>query len=110
MTLLEEANAMLKELKQSTPAQFGPFMEFMKGAKHPGVLTDKAKNLTLVALAVANQCDWCIAIHVANAVKSGATREEVLEAAWLAVLMGGGPKLMYMKVVLDELARNIPAA
>jgi AhpD family alkylhydroperoxidase len=85
-------------------------MEFMKNAKADGVLDGKAKNLILVSLAVANQCDWCIAIHVANAVKSGATREEVLEAAWLAVLMGGGPKLMYMKVVLDELARNIPAA
>lgn len=109
MTLLEEANAMLKELKKATPDKFEPFMEFMKGAKHAGALTDKAKNLTLVALAVANQCDWCIAIHVTNAVKSGATSEEVLEAAWLAVLMGGGPKLMYMKVVLDELARHFPA-
>ncbi|MCM0755009.1 carboxymuconolactone decarboxylase family protein [Desulfovibrio aminophilus] len=102
MTLLEEANALFKELKKSTPPQFDSLMEFMKNAKAEGALDGKAKNLTLVSLAVANQCDWCIAVHVANAVKSGASREEILEAAWLAVLMGGGPKLMYLKVVLDE--------
>ncbi|MES9995948.1 carboxymuconolactone decarboxylase family protein [Desulfovibrio aminophilus] len=108
MPLLEEANALFKDLKKSTPAQFDSLMEFMKNAKADGTLDGKAKNLTLVALAVANQCDWCIAVHVANAVKSGASCEEILETAWLAVLMGGGPKLMYLKVVLDELARHSP--
>ena len=55
---------------------------------------------------MANQCDTCIAVHLADAVKSGAGREEILEAAWLAVLMGGGPKLTYLKYVLKELDAN----
>ena len=29
-----------------------------------------------------------------------------MEAAWLAVLMGGGPKLTYLKQVRDELEAN----
>lgn len=59
-----------------------------------------------MSLAVGMQCDSCIAVHVQGAVKAGATREEILEAGWLAVLMGGGPKLTYMKYVLEELAAN----
>lgn len=104
--LLDEFNATLKALKGETPGQLDGFMEFMKAAKADGAIPGKTKNLILVSLAVANQCDWCIAVHVANAFKTGATTQEVLEAAWLAVLMGGGPKLTYMKIVLDEIAAN----
>ncbi|MCK9241496.1 carboxymuconolactone decarboxylase family protein [Desulfocurvus sp.] len=104
--LLDEFNATLKALNDETPDQLAGFMGFMKAAKADGAIPGKAKNLILVALAVANQCDWCIAVHVANAIKTGATAEEILEAAWLAVLMGGGPKLTYMKIVRDEIAAN----
>jgi len=106
MTLLEEFNDLMKGLQKETPEQLKGFMDLMKSAKGEGDLSARTKNVILVSLAVANQCDWCIAVHVANAAKSGATRNEIMEAAWLAVLMGGGPKLTYLKLVRDELAAN----
>ena len=89
MTLLQEFHDLMKGLRKETPEQLHGFMDLMNSAKAEGELSSKGKNIILVALSVANQCDWCIAIHVANAVKTGATRGEVMEAAWLAVLMGG---------------------
>jgi alkylhydroperoxidase/carboxymuconolactone decarboxylase family protein YurZ len=49
---------------------------------------------------MAFQCAWCIAVPVKGCVDQSATKEEILEAAMLAVVMGGGPKLMYIKIVL----------
>jgi alkylhydroperoxidase/carboxymuconolactone decarboxylase family protein YurZ len=42
-------------------------------------------------------------VHVKNAVNEGASKEEILDAAMMAVVMGGGPKMMYFKVLYDEL-------
>jgi alkylhydroperoxidase AhpD family core domain len=107
MTLLEEANTLFKDLKKSTPAQFDSLHgvhEERQGRRSVGRQGQEPSPWW--PWPWPNQCDWCIAIHVANAVKTGASREEILEAAWLAVLMGGGPKLLYLKVVVDELART----
>ena len=106
MSLLQDFQATAKTLSKETPDQLGGFMKLMHAVEGEGVLPEKTKHLALVALSVANQCTTCIAVHVNGAVKAGADREEILEAAWLAVLMGGGPKLTYMQYVLRELAEN----
>lgn len=41
------------------------------------------------------RCDGCIAFHVHDAVKAGASRKEIVETIGVAVLMGGGPSVMY---------------
>jgi AhpD family alkylhydroperoxidase len=77
--------------------------EFMKGFKafHDaveanGVLDAKTLELVLVGIAVSRQCSYCIHFHVSRAFKAGATKQEILAAAQAAVLMGGGPSLMYL--------------
>ncbi len=64
-------------------------------------LSLKQKELVNVALSVAAQCEWCIALHVKNALNAGASRDELVEAGFLAVLMHGGPALMYLTPLLD---------
>ena len=106
MSLVDEFHDLVKGLRKETPEPMVGFLDLMRTAKADGALDAKTKNIILAALAVANQCDWCIALHVSNAVKSGATRAEIMEAGWLSVLMGGGPKLTYLKLVRDELEAN----
>lgn len=45
----------------------------------------------------------CIALHVEAAATLGASREEITQAAFMAVAMGGSPKLMYMMYVFEAL-------
>ncbi|EQD56132.1 carboxymuconolactone decarboxylase-related protein, partial [mine drainage metagenome] len=52
-------------------------------------------------MAVAAQCEWCIAFHVKSAVGLGATRGELMEAGFVAVVMHGGPGLTYLKPLVD---------
>lgn len=48
-----------------------------------------------MAIAIAMRCDGCIAFHVRDAIKAGATRDEVLETIGVAIVMGGGPSVVY---------------
>jgi len=66
-----------------------------------------------LAIGMSVRCEPCIYIHVEKALKAGATREQVLEAAGVAVMMQGGPTYTYLpKVVeaLDELKPEEAAA
>lgn len=69
----------------------------------------KEKELINTALAVAAQCEWCIAFHVRNAAQAGATKNEIIEAGFQAVIMHGGPAFMWMTPLIqaaDEFATD----
>jgi AhpD family alkylhydroperoxidase len=102
---LEQIKRLIGKLQQQQPESIKNFLSFMTSVEKEGALSVKQKELINVALAVAAQCEWCIALHVKGALDAGATREEILEAAMQAVLMHGGPALMYMtplEEALDE--------
>lgn len=76
-------------------------MNLVKEAEKPGALTTKEKELISIALGIAAHCAYCIALHVKNAIEAGATRQEIIEASFVAGLMGGGPSIAYIRLVLD---------
>lgn len=66
-----------------------------KEGKESNVLSSKVKELIALGMAITTQCDGCIAYHVRGALFAGATEEEIIETLGVAVLMGGGPALIY---------------
>jgi AhpD family alkylhydroperoxidase len=48
-----------------------------------------------LGIGIAARCDGCIAYHVHDALKAGASRKEIVETIGVAVLMGGGPAAVY---------------
>ena len=64
-------------------------------------LTVKVKELIAVGIAVQAGCDFCVAHHVEECIKAGATEEEIAEACGVAVLMGGGPALMHGGMAME---------
>ena len=103
MGRMEETNEMFGRLKDDMPKELSGFINFSQVTKADGAIDKKHKELILVALGVSSQCSWCIAMHVKGAVEAGCSKEEIIEAAMLSVVMGGGPKLMYMNVLYEEL-------
>ncbi len=77
----------------------GLFQKVMKD----GSLGVKEKELIAVAIAVAMHCPPCIRSHVQKCLDHGATRQQILEAASVAVVMAGGPGYMHLPVVLETL-------
>lgn len=60
------------------------------------------KELIAVALSVYIKCEYCIVAHIHNALEAGATREQVLEAAGVAVEFGGGPAMAYTATLVQD--------
>jgi AhpD family alkylhydroperoxidase len=71
------------------------FASLHKAAVADGALNKKTKELIALGIAIAARCGGCIAHHVHDAIKAGATREEIVETIGVAILMGGGPAMMY---------------
>ena len=64
-------------------------------ATKDGALDKKTKELMAISISICIRCEGCIAYHVNNAIKAGASREEVVETISVAVEMGGGPSTVY---------------
>ncbi|NIA03985.1 MAG: carboxymuconolactone decarboxylase family protein [Nitrospiraceae bacterium] len=107
MANMKEANDelmdVIKQMSEEYKDEMGSFMHFLKVVEQDGALKVKQKELIALAVGLAKQCKWCIAFHTKGALDAGATRQEILETAWVTVLMGGGPTLAHMKYVLDAL-------
>ncbi len=97
---LEEINRYLKKLRKKTPTQTRGFYNLLFSIETGKALDKKTKELIAIALSIITHCEWCIVFHVNEAIKAGAKEEEILESIWMAVLMGGGPALMYGQLAL----------
>src|SRR5947207_9017614 len=68
------------------------------------LLGAKVRELIALAVAVTTHCDGCITVHTGNAIKAGATKEEIAEALGVAVAMNAGAALVYSARVMDAYA------
>ncbi len=105
---LDEIMVLTNSLRQNYPTETNAFLGFLNKAESGKALDIHKKELINIALAVAAQCEWCIAFHVEQAVKSDATRDEIVEAGFMAVIMHGGPAYMYMTPLLNALDEFLP--
>jgi len=101
---LNKLGAQMQKLGKELPQVMGAFMKLDQECVKDGVLSNKVKELIAVGIAVTIKCKYCIRFHVAEAVKAGANRAEILEAAGVSIFMGGGPAVTFAaSVLLDEL-------
>jgi AhpD family alkylhydroperoxidase len=84
---------------------FGPFFQaLMKDSAAEGGLAARDKELIALAVGVAVRCEACIYTHAEKCLTLGATPRQVMDAAAVAVMMGGGPAYTYLPVVAEALA------
>ncbi len=70
------------------------------GAK-TGQLDPKTRELIALAVSVTSRCDGCITVHTGEALKHGASREEIAEALGVAVALNAGAAMVYSARVMD---------
>jgi len=66
-----------------------------------GVLDAKTRELIALAVAATTRCDGCISIHAAEAVKAGASREEMMEALAVAIALNAGAAAIYSSRIME---------
>ncbi|RJS27435.1 carboxymuconolactone decarboxylase family protein [Corallococcus sp. H22C18031201] len=72
----------------------------LSGAR-TGSLDAKTRELIALAVAVTARCDGCITVHAAEALKHGATHEEMADALSVAISVNAGAALVYSARVMD---------
>lgn len=99
----ERNAAAMKPVRESMPDTIKGFAALHQSVMKDGALSLAQKELIALSIGLALQCENCIYAHVRSAVTAGATREQVLEAAAVAVLMQGGPSYTYLPRVTEAL-------
>ena len=98
---LDQVAELTQRLSREYPDETRAFLGFLQKAEQGKALDLQVKELINVGLAVAAQCEWCIAFHVEQAARAGASRDAIVEAGFMAVVMHGGPAYMYMTPLFE---------
>ncbi len=96
-------------LGKEAPDVFSAFENTEKRVFAPGSLDAKTKHLIAIGICACIRCRHCAARHVSEALKAGATREELVEAATVAVALGGSPALTYAATAFREILDSFDA-
>ena len=76
------------------------FEAFSRQVFADGALPAKTKQLIAVAVAHVTQCPYCIRSHSKAALRQGATRQELMEAIWVAAEMRAGGAYAHAAIAL----------
>ena len=104
VSVFNEMNDFSVKLAEKCPDVAAAFFNLQDSIVYKeGALSIKEKEFIALGIAVSKGCEYCIYAHTAGAMRSGATEEEILEVASIAVYMQGGPGLTYIKYVFNAL-------
>lgn len=83
------------------PGVLNLFGQLHEEALKTGALDGRQKELIALGISIAVRCDGCIASHVGQALSLGASPHEIAETVGVAILMGGGPSVVYGMQALE---------
>jgi AhpD family alkylhydroperoxidase len=79
------------------------FQAFSRQVFADGALSAKTKQLIAIAVAHVTQCPYCIKGHTKAALRQGATRQELMEAIWVAAEMRAGGAYAHTAISLTAM-------
>ncbi|WP_386692365.1 MULTISPECIES: carboxymuconolactone decarboxylase family protein [unclassified Lonepinella] len=88
-------------LGQKYPKMLQAYGALSAAATEGNVLDLKTRELIALAVAVTTRCESCISVHAAEAVKAGATEEEVSAALAMAISLNAGAAYTYSLRALE---------
>jgi len=92
---IEKINSDLKSVHKSFTSRdskcYEHYMKLLDNAMKDRSLTKTNKELIAVGISAYAYCEPCITLHIREALRGGATDDQVIEAVEVAIEMGGGP-------------------
>ena len=92
-----------EQRKSLAPKPAEAFKAFSQSVFAEGALPAKTKQLIAVAVAHVTQCPYCIRGHTKQALRHGATQEEVMEAIWVAAEMRAGGAYAHAAIAIEAM-------
>ncbi len=97
----EEIGARVREMREVNPDLVKAYAELHKANAKSNHLDAKTRELIALAVAVSLRCDGCINAHSEAAVKAGASKEEVVDALGVAIMVNAGAAMVYSARTID---------
>lgn len=88
------------------PQNIEAWRNFSKTVFKAGALDEKTKQLIAVAVAHVTQCPYCIRAHTPQAMRKGASKEEIMEAIWVAAEMRAGAAYAHASLAMEEMDKK----
>lgn len=79
------------------------YQQLAESANKQGILDKKTQELISLAVAVTTRCDGCISIHSHEALKAGASKQEISAALAVAIALNAGAALVYSSHVIEAI-------
>src|SRR5699024_8341335 len=89
--------------RELAPEPLKAFKAFSAQVFADGELPGVTKQLIAVAVAHVTQCPYCIKGHTSEAIKQGASEEQVMEASWVAAEMRAGGAYAHSALAIDTM-------
>lgn len=106
-TLFPELSAdLVRKRRELAPKQMEAFRAFSSAVFADGALPKVTKQLIAVAVAHVTQCPYCIKGHTDEALKKGASDEQIMEAIWVAAEMRAGGAYAHSLLALDTMQHH----
>lgn len=94
----------ISKIKESlAPEIMDAWRNFSRTTYKEGALSEKTKQIIAVAVAHVTQCPYCIRAHTRQALKKGASKQEIMEAIWIAAEMRAGAASAHATIAIDEM-------
>lgn len=89
--------------REIAPDNAAAFQAFGEAVFAEGALSTKTKQIIAVAAAHVTQCPYCIKGHTRAALRHGASRQELMEAIWVAAEMRAGAAFAHSIIAIAEM-------
>ncbi len=104
---LDEFSRLMSDINKSIPEEYAAFLKEKETIVKSGKIPEKTKWLLLLIASVTQKCPVCVPRAVQHCLKAGWSKEEMLEACMVAVLVGGSSVMTFVTLVnkaVEELA------
>jgi AhpD family alkylhydroperoxidase len=96
-----QVNAAVKEIAAANPDLVKAYVAFHQANAKSTRLDAKLRELIALGVAVSLRCDGCINAHTEAAIKAGASKEEIVDALGVAIMVNAGAALVYSARTID---------
>jgi 4-carboxymuconolactone decarboxylase len=95
------------EIGKDSPELAKKFFDYYGAVFGPGELTEREKSLIALAVAHAIQCPYCIDAYTQSCLEKGSNKAEMTEAIHVATAIRGGASLVHgvqMRDIADKIS------
>lgn len=96
-----QINAAVKQISAANPDVVRAYAALSRANAQSKHLDAKMRELIALGVAVTLRCDGCINAHTDAAIKAGASKEEVIDALGVAIMVNAGAAMVYSARTID---------